>query len=340
MLQIPEIDVSPLFSASSRKRDIADRLIFHAATETGFMIIHGIPNFSAINKQAKESLIHIFSLPADKQRTLWKQNFAAENQHLYRGWFPLHSGATLSREGFEMGPDIVREIPDCSDDLLYEKSVLPDESDIPGFHATAAKYFLTMETIGEVLLDSISRGLGIDEFIFRDAFRDGISTLRLLRYIPRDNLPLTDKLKRSRGAHIDSGLLTILATCRGVPGLQARDSLGHWQDIPARNDTLIINFGGLLSRWTGGRVKASEHGVNPIGQERFSIPFFFEPRPDTRIEPLPLPGMTAFKPFLFGDYLWATTTKFPENFALLARRPHKAPYEDPLPPPTAPGETV
>jgi isopenicillin N synthase-like dioxygenase len=340
MLQIPEVDVSPLFSPPSRKRDIADRLIFHAATETGFMTIHGIPDLSAINKQAKESLIRIFSLPVDKQRTLWKQNFAAENQHLYRGWFPLHSGATLSREGFEMGPDIVRGTPDGTDDLLYEKSVLPDESDIPGFHATAAKYFLTMEAIGEVLLDSISRGLGIDQFIFRDAFRDGISTLRLLRYISRDNLPLTDKLKQSRGAHIDSGLLTILATCRGAPGLQARDSLGHWQDIPARDDTLIINFGGLLSRWTGGRVKATEHGVKPIGQERFSIPFFFEPRPDTRIEPLPLPGMAPFKPFLFGDHLWATTTKFPENFGLLARRPHKAPYEDPLPPPSTGSETV
>ena len=330
MLQFPDVDVSPLFTLPCKKREIADRLIFDAATETGFMTIHGLPEFSTINEQAKETLIRIFSLPASKQRILWKQNFAAENQHLYRGWFPLHSGATLSREGYEMGPDIVRETPDCSDDLLYQKSILPDESDIPGFHATAANYFLTMESIGEVLLDSISRGLGIDEFTFRDAFRDGISTLRLLRYIPRNNLPITDKLKRSRGAHIDSGLLTILATCRGAPGLQARDSFGHWLDIPARDDTLIINFGGLLSRWTGGRVKATEHGVKPIDQERFSIPFFFEPRPDTRIEPLPLPGMTAFKPFLFGDHLWATTTKFPENFGLLARRPHKAPYEDPF----------
>ena len=331
MLPISEIDISPLFSGPSRQRDAADGQIFLAATEIGFMAIHGLPDLSSIDRHAKEALIRLFSLPAIKQRALWKQNFEPTNPHLYRGWFPLHSGATLSREGFEMGPDIVREIPDCADDLLYQKSVLPDESDIPGFRATAGKYYLAMENIGQALLDSISRSLGIDESTFRDAFRDGISTLRLLRYIPRENLPISDHLKQTRGAHTDSGLLTVLATCRGVSGLQAKDSHGHWHDVPAKDDTLIINFGGLMARWTGGKVKATEHGVYPINQERFSIPLFFEPRPDTKIEPLPIPGIPAFKPFLFGDHLWATTTKFPENFGLLERRPHKAAYEDPFP---------
>jgi isopenicillin N synthase-like dioxygenase len=331
MLPISEIDINSLFSGPSRQRDSTDHQVFHAATEIGFMAIYGLPDLSSINHLAKEALIRIFTLSADKQRALWKQNFEPSNQHLYRGWFPLHSGATLSREGFEMGPDIVRAIPDSADDLLYEKSVLPAETDLPGFHATAAKFYLAMENIGKVLLDSISRSLGIDEFTFRDAFRDGISTLRLLRYIPRENLPISDHLKQHRGAHTDSGLLTVLATCRGVPGLQVKDSQGHWHDVPATDDTLIINFGGLMSRWTGGRVKATEHGVKPINQERFSIPFFFEPRPDTKIEPLPLPGIPAFKPFLFGDHLWATTTKFPENYGLQERRPHKAAYEDPLP---------
>ena len=100
--------------------------------------------------------------------------------------------------------------------------------------------------------------------------------------------------------------------------------------MPAEEDSLAVNFGGLLQRWTGGKIKATEHGVIPVDRERFSIPFFFEPRPNARIEPLPLPGIEPFEPFLFGDHLWATTTRFAENFGLLHLRPHKAPYQDPL----------
>jgi len=119
MLPISEININSLFSGPSRQRHSTDRKVFHAATEIGFMAVYGLPDLSPIDHLAKEALIRIFALPADKQRALWKQNFKPSNNNLYRGWFPLHSGATLSREGFEMGPDIVREIPDSADDLLY-----------------------------------------------------------------------------------------------------------------------------------------------------------------------------------------------------------------------------
>jgi isopenicillin N synthase-like dioxygenase len=66
------------------------------------------------------------------------------------------------------------------------------------------------------------------------------------------------------------------------------------------------------------------------GAERFSIPFFFEPRPSTVIAPLPLDGIDPFEAFEFGDHLWATTTKFPENYGLEYLRPARAPYRDPF----------
>jgi isopenicillin N synthase-like dioxygenase len=42
-----------------------------------------------------------------------------------------------------------------------------------------------------------------------------------------------------------------------------------------------------------------------------SIPFFYEARVDAEIRPLPMDG-ASFDPFLYGDYLWATTTQFVE----------------------------
>jgi isopenicillin N synthase-like dioxygenase len=100
--------------------------------------------------------------------------------------------------------------------------------------------------------------------------------------------------------------------------------------VPVKTDALAVNFGGLLARWTGGRVRATQHRVLSSGGERFSIPFFFEPRPNTMIAPLPLAGIESFEPFQFGDHLWATTTKFPENYGLGHLRPARAPYTDPF----------
>lgn len=329
-MTIPRIDVSPLFEPADSHRSTVDQKIFDAAGDIGFVTIAGIPDAGAIGTAAKKNLVQLFSLPPASQRALWKQNFEPGNPNLYRGWFPLQSGPTLSREGFEIGPDIVRTLPDDTDDLLYQPTPMPEESELPGFQSTVAEFFLKMEFIGLTILASLSRSLGIPETIFQDAFRDGISTLRLLRYIPRTDLPISDDLKRTRGEHVDSGLLTLLSFVDGGIGLQAQDRAGVWHDVPADDGTIAINFGGLMERWTGGRIRATRHGVAPVDKERFSIPFFFEPRPDTRIEPLPIPGIRPFEPFLFGDHLWACTTRFAENFGLAHLRPHKAPYRDPL----------
>ena len=58
---------------------------------------------------------------------------------------------------------------------------------------------------------------------------------------------------------------------------------------------------------------------------RHSIPFFFEPRVDAVIEPLPLVGVTGFEPFSYGDHLWHAMSEFP-NFTGLSdlRQPRGA----------------
>jgi isopenicillin N synthase-like dioxygenase len=60
---------------------------------------------------------------------------------------------------------------------------------------------------------------------------------------------------------------------------------------------VAINFGKVLERWTAGRIRATLHRVLGSGRERYSIPFFYEPKPDAVIAPLPLAGAEAFAPF-------------------------------------------
>jgi isopenicillin N synthase-like dioxygenase len=181
-----------------------------------------------------------------------------------------------------------------------------------------------MEKVSQAMMRAIARGLSLDEHFFDPAFDRGLSTLRLLRYPLRADVEHAARADpgvwvHHNGArcyvngapHVDSGFLTLLAQ-DGVPGLQARHRSGAWLDVPPAEDGLAVNFGKVLERWCGGRIKATEHRVIGTGRERMSIPFFYEARADAEIRPLPMDPAGAFEPFLYGDYLWATTTQFVE----------------------------
>ena len=120
---------------------------------------------------------------------------------------------------------------------------------------------------------SIARGLGLPETIFDRYFEHGISTLRLIRYPLRDANAGVDtsgpefsvvhkgETRTIIGReHANSGFVTLLAQ-DGVEGLQAKNLAGEWIDVPPANGTLAVNFGQLLERWTGGRVRATRHRV-------------------------------------------------------------------------------
>lgn len=322
---IPHIDIRALFGPPGPARDAADAAIMAASHAHGFMTVTGLPAEIPIDPATRRRLLGLFGLPEAEQRKLWRQKFDPARPNVYRGWFPKQSGAVTCKEGIDMGPDVAYG-PSVVDptDPLREATPLPDEVVLPGFRDTAAGYYRALERTARVLMRAIARGLALPEATFDSAFEGGISTLRLIHYPVRSEADLalvTDpevwtthqgqRFYVNGRAHVDSGFLTLLAQ-DGVPGLQARDRDGTWIDVPPMEGTLAVNFGKVLDRWTGGRIRATEHRVIGRGEARHSIPFFYEPRVDALISPLPLTGIENFTPFLFGDYLWATTTKFVE----------------------------
>jgi isopenicillin N synthase-like dioxygenase len=335
---IPRIDVAALFAGPSPQRDQIDAAILAAARETGFMTIGGLPSDLPMDAGRRRALLRIFDLPPDETRKLWRQKFAPGHCNIYRGWFPLQNGAETYKEGIDLGPDIAYGAERVrSDDPLREATPVPPEPALPGWRDIVTAYFHAMEHVAGALMHALARSLGLPEDIFDDAFAGGISTLRLIRYpvrppesmvgIPADRLWVEQYGRRHYmlgRAHVDSGLVTLLAQ-DGVAGLQARapgrNGDGAWIDVPPEEGTLAVNFGKLLERWTGGRIKATEHRVIGLAGERCSVPFFYEPRTDAEIAPLPLPGID-FAPFRYGDYLWSTMTKFVEFHGLEGlRRP-------------------
>ncbi|UCI05470.1 isopenicillin N synthase family dioxygenase [Mesorhizobium sp. B1-1-8] len=336
---IDTIAVGPLFGPPSPARDRTDARILAAASGIGFMAIRDFPGDEWLTPQNRARLLAIFNLPEAEKQKLLRWNFDRSKKNVYRGWFPLQPTAVSYKEGIDMGPDIAHA-PAAgadADDPLCEATPLPPENAAPGWHAAAAGYYKAMEAVGNGLMRSIARGLGLAETTFNADFEGGISTLRLIRYPLRDpnngvDLSGPDFSVVHKGEtrtiigreHADSGFVTLLAQ-DGVEGLQAKNLTGEWIDVPPANGTLAVNFGQLLERWTGGRVKATRHRVIAPKTARFSIPFFYEPRVDAEIAPLALEGAEPFEPFLYGDYLWESATNFVEMSGVRhLRRPRRA----------------
>ena len=250
----------------------------------------------------------------------------------------MQEGHGTYKRGIDIGPDIVRTaLGGLPGDPLCEPTPLPAEEALPGWRDAAGAYYRAMEGVAAALMRSIARGIGIPEASFDEAFEGGISTLRLIHYPLRGEVSLEsapedevwvehDGQRRSvvGRPHRDTGFVTLLAQ-DGVSGLQAWHRSGAWLDVPPEEGTLAVNFGQVLERWTAGRIRATEHRVLGSDRERFSIPFFYEPRVDAEIAPLPIAGAEPFEPFLFGDHLWAKTTQFVEFHGMEHLRPPRRP---------------
>jgi isopenicillin N synthase-like dioxygenase len=337
--QIPAIDVSALFAADSSERAATDRAIMAAASGCGFMLIHALPEAVPISATVRAQLLRLFDLAPEQVRPLWRQKFDAAHRNVYRGWFPLQKGFPTAKEGIDIGADVAygAGVVDASDPLR-EATPLPSETALPGWRTVVADYYRGMAMAAGALMRSIARGLGLSERYFDGYFERGLSTLRLIRYPVRDDLGgrgesdpqlwVTHAGQRRHligSPHVDSGFLTLLAQ-DGVDGLQARHSSGEWIDVPPLEGHLAVNFGKVLEQWCGGRIRATEHRVIGTACERRSIPFFHEARAEAEIAPLPLRGAAQFEPFLYGDYLWATTTQFVEFAGMQRlRKPLRAP---------------
>lgn len=335
---IAAVDVSALFQGKSPRRDAADAALLAAAAEIGFLNIVGMPANVPLGPAARAALLDIFRMPPCVLHGLWRRKFEPHNRNLYRGWFPIQPGNLTSKEGIDIGADVAfGAAVTASDDPLREPTPLPPEHLLPGWRDSVAAYYIAMYDLCAVLMQGLARGLGLEERYFDGAFHRGLSTLRLLHYPPRSAADLaacadpgiwvSHRAARRHviGApHTDSGFMTLLAQ-DGVPGLQVRSRQGRWLDVPPHEGALTVNFGQVLELWSAGRVQATEHRVLGTGQERFSIPFFYEARADAEISPLPMDDPKGFEPFYYGDYLWARIVKFVEFRGMEAlRTPHRA----------------
>ena len=290
--EIPLIDLSGTGTLRLEDRLATAREIHIACRDTGFFYVanHGVPNekVARVFSAAKD----FFDLPLDKRMALhMKQSVASA------GYEPMGAQILDSQDASqEKAPPDLKE-------SYYSGLDLPDDhplalkrirnyghnqwpQDLPDFRLAMTDYYSEMLTLGRRILSLLALSLNLPEDWFEPAFASPSANLRLIKYPPQPGKAATNQI--GAGAHTDWGGITILAQDQSG-GLEVRNVAGDWVEAPPIADAFVINLGDLMARWTNGVYASNMHRVknNRSGGDRYSIPFFLSPNPESVIDALP-----------------------------------------------------
>ncbi len=279
------MDTIPVIDFSEPDRQQTAMKLVKAMKEVGFVYLDNVPGY---DKQLEDQLLQatkwFFGLPLEEKIKLSPKVWNSSATTVYRGYVPINIERDQLREQYETNETLPDNDPDrLSGNPFYEATPFPypDREDGKKFHQLVDSTREVFVNASMEFLHLTSIGLGLKEDTFDDRFfPKSVSSLRLMHY------PTYEKVRGNRDTltceeHIDGVFVTLLVTF-GYPGLEIEKSDGSWLPVPPRSGSLILNIGTLLSRVTKRKLKDTKHRVRDIGVERYSLPFFFEPRCDAR----------------------------------------------------------
>jgi isopenicillin N synthase-like dioxygenase len=228
----------------------------------------------------------------------------------YRGYIPLdvektdpvHS--TDLKEAFDIGLQLNIDDPEHPGfRRLSAPNLWPENQ--PDFRVSVERYFQDALDFSKELFKLFALSLDLAENYFDLVTDMPIAQMRLIRYPAVKAGMISDKL--GIGTHTDYECFTLLLQ-DDIEGLELMNASGEWIDAPPITDSMMVNIGEMMSRWTNGRYAATPHRVrNHTASDRISIPFFFATNYDTEIVCLETccddMNPPQFDPVMAGDYL-------------------------------------
>lgn len=207
----------------------------------------------------------------------------------------------------------------------------PDHLDDEGkeFKETMLSFFDMCKALHSQIMRAIALGMNLPEHFFDDSVNEANNTLRLLHYpqVGKETFQNNPGQVRA-GEHSDYGSITLLFQDRHG-GLQVRSPKGTFVDVIPIPDTIVVNAGDLLARWSNDTIKSTRHRViepprvagddsEPDSSEtypsRYSIAYFCNPNTDKVIEALPgtyeedNQASKKYETITAGDYLVSRLT--------------------------------
>jgi isopenicillin N synthase-like dioxygenase len=302
---IPIVDVEPLTSGEACPQTLS--ALRQANQEAGFVYVrnHGIA--SSVIDAARQSAVAFFQLSQAE-----KSAVTVSRQH--RGWLAQGEARMSDNESVDLKESFIWGAPNepnapATNHSLQGPNQWPDHN-CNDFRTHASAWFEAAQHLAESLLRGFARSLDLSDNFFLSCSDRPLSRASYVFYPHQSTL---SNNQFGVAPHTDFGMLTILCQDE-VGGLQIENADGVWIDAPPLTDTLVVNIGDLLHRWTNGLFRSARHRVVcPQDSDRLSLVLAYDPNPETLIDAadLAFSGSIQEQPITCGDYLdWRFSKAF------------------------------
>jgi len=315
---IPTINISSITEKdfNSKKSIKTINEIKKACINIGFFQVTG----HGINKKNIKNICNVgnkfFNSSKNNKIKLAPKKWNYKNKNIYRGYFP---NDVNGKEGLDIGDlKVTKKYANIKKKQYIEYINLSKSFDKKSIKILA-KYYDEIFFLGEILFKSIIKLYNKDINNSKLAF-SRLKTLSTLRFNYYPNQPKPVEISKQDGValgcetHVDSGIFTILYQDK-KGGLQVQNRKNKkWYNVPFNKNALVVNTGLALEYLSKGKFKATNHRVLWNKTKRMSIPFFFEPSYDFKMDKsfLASPGITKNNGLIYEKFLSSSLKKFIE----------------------------
>ncbi|MEH2148510.1 isopenicillin N synthase family dioxygenase [Nostoc sp.] len=286
MVIIPVIDLTAFTNGNATTRQAVVKQIYQACHEIGFMYLENSGISKNLVNQVFTHSKSFFNLPLEvKQKQAWSDESSNTG---YVG---------IERERLNSNKP-----GDLKEALNVNKQVAVK------IDASIVTFYDSCTELANTILQAFALALELPENYFTTRHNQQNHTLRLLHYPPLQTPPKAGQVRA--GEHSDYGSITLLFQ-DDIGGLEVQTTSREWIAAPAIPDTVIVNTGDLMQRWTNHLFCSTKHRViipsdNRVNQSRYSIAFFCHPNDHTEIaclESCQKEQLPIYPPILAGEYL-------------------------------------
>jgi isopenicillin N synthase-like dioxygenase len=261
----------------------------YATHNVGFFQVTGYGGTPGQAEHLLDVVRRFFNLPLEERLKL-DNRLSPHFRGYTRMGTEVTQGRADAREQIDYSPER-KPVHDYPADqpywLLQGPNLWPDES-CPDLKPAAMEWAELMSAVGMELLRAIAVSLQLPEDYFDEPFRDTPAWMgKLVHYVGGVVEAAGDQ---GVGSHADYGFVTLLLQ-DDVGGLEVRPpGTTEWLPVEPLPGALVVNLGEMLEVATEGYLAATIHRVQapPPGVDRYSVPFFWSPRLDAVIGPVPL----------------------------------------------------
>jgi len=311
LIKIPVIDFEPFSLGNADSRQAIAHQIAQACKEIGFMYLKNSGISSSLIDQLFTETKQFFALPLTvKNQLAWSDEFSnrgyvgVERERLN----PDNPGDL--KEAFNVGKEVNPDETSTENRSSLILNQWPTGQD--KFRETVLEFYQACAEAADIIGKAFAIALDLPESFFSDRHNQQNHTLRLLHYPPVEQSPKPGQVRA--GEHSDYGSFTLLFQDE-VGGLEVCTVQGEWIAAPYIPDTIIVNTGDLMQRWTNHVFCSTKHRVmiptddrvKRRKRSRYSVAFFCHPNNDTEIaclESCKEPNRPPlYPPITAGDYL-------------------------------------